>query len=300
MTQRLGVRATWPVKLAAMHTLLWEARTWSPGVWEILVWLIWRTVLAYVSTSLAESATTHEGLSVLVPCLNEAENLTELVRRVRAAFANPDMGPGPARELILIDDGSSDDTWPTMRRLSATWSELRVVRHPTRLGIPAAWRSGLRHGRGAWVCVLDADLQYDPEEIARLWAAQKATDADVVQGTRATRERRHDLRYLLSRSLNTLLNRTFDMSLQDNKSGFFLCQREVLQMLLGFRRHFRHWQCFVMVAAHHHGLNIHQVKTPFRPRSAGRSAFGRIPIGSTVGVALDLLTALSEYRRRRA
>jgi phenylacetate-CoA ligase len=148
--------------------------------------------------------------------------------------------------------------------------------------------------------VLDADLQYDPQEIARLWGAQQATGADIVQGTRTARERRPDLRYLLSRSLNTLLNRTFDMSLQDNKSGFFLCRREVLEMLLEFRRHFRHWQCFVMVAAHHHGLTIHQVETPFRPRSAGRSAFGRIPICSTVGVALDLLTALSEYPRTRA
>jgi len=241
-----------------------------------------------------------EGLSVLVPCLNEAAVLPDLVRRVRAALDDAAAGPAGPRELVLVDDGSDDQTWAVIERMRAAGDALAAVRHTRRLGIPAAWRTGLGRAAGGWICVLDADLQYDPEEIARLWAAQRATGADIVQGARAAAGRPRDVRYALSRGLNALLNRAFGMSLADNKSGFFLCRRQVLERLLAVRRPFRHWQCFVMVAAHHHGYRIHGVETPFRPRRAGRSAFGRLALGPALGVALDFATALREYPRRRA
>jgi phenylacetate-CoA ligase len=170
------------------------------------------------------------------------------------------------------------------------------VRHPARLGIPAAWRSGVSAARGAWICVLDGDLQYEPEQIRRLWDARDEANADIVQGARAMAERRWDVRLLLSRGLSALLNVAFGMSLRDNKSGFFLCQRQVLDRLLAFDGRYRHWQCFVMVAAHHHGYRIHQLETPFHPRLRGRSAFGRFGLGPALGVATDLFTAAREYR----
>jgi hypothetical protein len=86
------------------------------------------------------------------------------------------------------------------------------------------------------------------------------------------------------------------MSSRDNKSGFFLCRRAVLADLLRFRGRYRHWQCFVMVAAHHRGYRIHEVETSFRPRRSGRSAFGSLALGPALVVALDLLTAWREYR----
>ena len=61
------------------------------------------------------------------------------------------------------------------------------------------------------------------------------------------------LHYLLSRGLCGVLNLLFGMSSRDNKSGFFMCRREVLRDLLAFQGSYRHWQCFVMVAAHHRG-----------------------------------------------
>jgi phenylacetate-CoA ligase len=241
------------------------------------------------------------GLSVLVPCLNEAGNLRELVGRVRGALALPGAGPtdGP-RELVLVDDGSSDGTWEVMEELRGGWEGLRTARHPRRRGIAQAWRTALDQARGGWVCTLDADLQYEPEELARLWSVQRTSGADVVQGARAGDERPVDARWAASRGLNWLLNGVFRMSLRDNKSGFFLCRRQVLEALLGTREGFRHWQCFVMVAAHHHGYQITDVETPFRPRRAGRSAFGRVPVGPTLGVLLDLTTAVRAYPRRRA
>jgi phenylacetate-CoA ligase len=235
------------------------------------------------------------GLSVLVPCLNEAAGLARLVAQVQAALRAPVLAEAGPSELILVDDGSQDGTWEAIERLRGSHPHLGAVRHARNLGIPAAWTSGLAAARGEWICVIDADLQYEPSEIWRLWEALRRTDADIVQGARADDDRRRDLRFLLSRGLCVLLNAAFGMSLRDNKSGFFLCHRRVLATLLRFRQRYRHWQCFVMVAAHHHGYRIHEIETPFRPRHAGRSAFGTLALGPSLAVMLDLPTALREY-----
>jgi phenylacetate-CoA ligase len=235
------------------------------------------------------------GLSVLVPCLNEAAGLARLVAQVQAALKAPALAEAGESELILVDDGSQDESWDAIARLCGSDPRIRSVRHERNQGIPAAWTSGLAVARGEWICVIDADLQYEPSEISRLWEALRRTDADIIQGARADDARRRDLRFLLSRGLCALLNATFGMSLRDNKSGFFLCHRRVLGTLLGFRQRYRHWQCFVMVAAHHHGYRIHEIETPFRARHVGRSAFGRLALGPSLAVMLDLPTALREY-----
>jgi phenylacetate-CoA ligase len=242
-------------------------------------------------------------LSIIVPCLDEGANLSSLVARISAAVLDAPPPTVDGVELILIDDGSRDDTPVVLEGLArarGSRRDLRTVTHERTSGIPAAWRSGLGVARGDFVCVLDADLQYEPEEIPRLWEASLRTKADLVQGARATAERPRDARFLLSRGLSALLNVAFDMSLPDNKSGFFLCRSAVLADLLSYRGRYRHWQCFVMVAAHRRGYSIHAVETPFHRRMDGRSAFGAWALGPAAGVALDLVTALDEYRVPRA
>src|SRR5262245_40610739 len=222
------------------------------------------------------------GLSVLVPCLNEAANLPGLVERLHAALQAPALAP---TEIVLVDDGSIDETRSCVAALAGRFPGLRSVRHDRTRGIPAAWRTGHAASRGEWICTIDADLQYQPEEIPRLWQALRESGADIVQGVRSDGHRSRDLRFALSKGLGWLLNRMFGMSLRDNKSAFFMCRREVLASLLEYRRRYRHWQCFVMVAAHHHGYRIHEVDTPFSPRRGGRSAFGTMALGPALGVA---------------
>jgi len=236
------------------------------------------------------------GLSLLVPCLNEAASLPDLVARARAACDGAPAIAASGWEIVLIDDGSRDETWSCMQRLAALDPAVRAVRHEHTSGIPAAWRSGLAQARGERICVIDADLQYDPGDIPKLWRAIDVMAADIVQGIRAAHDRPRDPRYVLSRGLSTVLNVAFGMSSRDNKSGFFVCRREVLTDLLSFTGRYRHWQCFVMVAAHHRGYRIHEIETAFRPRRSGRSAFGALAIGPALGVALDLPTAWREYR----
>jgi phenylacetate-CoA ligase len=237
------------------------------------------------------------GLSVLVPCLNEAANLPGLVERLHAALQAPPLAPA---EIVLVDDGSADDTRACVARLAGRFPALRLLHHDRTRGIPAAWRTGHAAARGEWVCTIDADLQYQPEEIPRLWSELHESGADIAQGVRNDARRIRDVRFVLSKGLGGLLNRAFGMSLRDNKSAFFMCRRDVLANLLGYRERYRHWQCFVMVAAHHHGYRIREVDTPFSPRSSGRSAFGTFALGPALGVAFDFLPALREYGRKRA
>jgi dolichol-phosphate mannosyltransferase len=100
-------------------------------------------------------------ISVVVPALNEQESIAELHRRVLAAAAHW----GDDHELIIVDDGSTDDTLAILERLAAQDPKLKVVSLTRNFGHQAAVTAGLHHARGAIVCVLDADLQDPPEEI---------------------------------------------------------------------------------------------------------------------------------------
>ena len=235
-------------------------------------------------------------LSVIVPCWNEADNVGELVARVGRVLDGA--WPGDRGELILVDDGSTDGTWAAIEQASASRTFVVGARHDRNRGLEAAWRTGLARSRGRLVCLLDADLQYRPEEIPRLHAAlvEGAAPVDLVQGWRSPVGRARDSRWLISRALNVILNALFAMDLPDNKSGFLLCRREVLSDLLSHRGRYRYFQILVMVAAKARGHTYRLVETPFDPRRAGRSFFGALPIGTSLRALADIARALVEYR----
>jgi phenylacetate-CoA ligase len=238
-------------------------------------------------------------LSVVVPCLNEEDNLDALVRRVGRAIGGIEAVRRDGGELILVDDGSADRTWDKMHALRRGAPFVVPQRHAKRRGIAEAWRTGVRAARGRLVCVLDADLQYEPEEIPRLHDLLERSQADIVQGARVPVDRPRDSRYWLSRGLNSVLNRTFGMNLRDNKSGFLVTRREVFVDLLDYRGDYAHWQVFIMVAARARGYRAVDTPTPFRPRVAGRSAFGDVPFGTVAQVCVDVVRAAREYGARR-
>lgn len=230
-------------------------------------------------------------LSVLVPCLNERDNVDTLLARTSPVLDALD------GELIAIDDGSDDDTFAQLSRLAATSPRLRVLRHERRQGIPQAWATGAAAARGAWVASLDADLQYQPEDLARL--LELTATFDFVQGARRRLEHEGLARLALSRGLNAALNLAFGGDASDHKSALFVCRRQTLLTLLEHRRGFRHWQCFIGVSARALGLRCGELDVTFRPRTRGASAFGRIPLRSTLEVALDFWPAWKLTRRGR-
>ena len=104
-------------------------------------------------------------LSVVVPCFNEEANVPELTRRVLGTFELGRL----AGELVLVDDGSRDQTADAIRQQERAHPGVVVgCFHPDNRGIVAAWRTGVARGRGELCAIIDADLQYQPEDLLRL------------------------------------------------------------------------------------------------------------------------------------
>ncbi len=117
-------------------------------------------------------------LTVAIPAYNEQESLAETVEKSIAAAKRITA----AYEILLVDDGSTDDTYRVIRRLSRSYSQVTAVRHTVNKGFSGAIRSCYRSARGDWVFLLPADGQVDPADIFLFWKYHN--EADVVVGYR--------------------------------------------------------------------------------------------------------------------
>jgi len=230
-------------------------------------------------------------LTIIAPCFNEEGNIAELARRVDSCR---DRLPQPL-ELVLVDDGSKDNTWSEIQKARERHSFVVPVRHFGNAGLVAGWKSGLAAARGRFVVTIDADLQYRPEDIALLLAKMNETDADLVQGAREVEVGRSPLRRVLTAGFSRLLNFLFGMNLKDNKSGFILYRREAMAGVLATRFRYRFFQHFVTVAAHAKGYRIAQTYIIFDPRHSGISYIQR-PLRFALRSLRDLPRAFWEFR----
>lgn len=231
-------------------------------------------------------------ISVVVPCFNEELNIPELAERVLRMFD----GSGLRGELVLVDDGSADRTAQVIRSHSEKDARVVGVFHRVNRGMAGAWRTGVNAARGAHVAIIDADLQYQPEDILRLYRALMDSSVDIVQGWRSSVGRERGYRYSLSRGFNYVLNGAFGMSLRDNKSGFVCCTREVMQDLLTYTGRYAYWQSFIMVAAHTKGYSYKEIETVFEDRKQGQSFLAGRAYQAAARCLVDVGTALWEYR----
>jgi dolichol-phosphate hexosyltransferase len=116
-------------------------------------------------------------LTVLMPVFNERATVEAAIERTLNATM-----PVDERELLIVNDGSTDGTAEILKR---DWpAEVRVVEHPSNMGKGAAIQTGLTHAKGEFTTVMDADLEYDPAEVADLVAPLANGDADAVYGVR--------------------------------------------------------------------------------------------------------------------
>ena len=236
-------------------------------------------------------------LSVIAPCFNEEFNIPELVERTLATLERG----GLTGELLLVDDGSTDGTWQVIRDLEAKHPDKVVgCRHVRNQGIAAGWKTGTARARGRYVVIIDADLQYQPEDILRLHRALVESNVDVVQGWRSAVGRERGRRYYLSRGLNWILNSAFGTDLRDAKSGFAICAREVMQDLLTYEGDYFYWQSFIMVATHAKGYSYKEVETLFENRRQGSSFLDTQAYRASAKALVDVGKAFWEYRLRRS
>jgi glycosyltransferase involved in cell wall biosynthesis len=230
-----------------------------------------------------QHASSRPEISILVPAKDEAENLPLFLEQASAAFAS-----APNRyEVIVIDDGSVDDSWSVLQRLAAEYPFLRPVRHGVRRGIADALRTGYLHSRGSILVFYPADLQYKPEDIPRLVAPIIAGESDIVAGYK---EGKYEKAFV-SGVYNSLSRSLFKVNVRDLNS-VKAYRREVMDALPNRPD----WHRYMVVMAAADGFSVSEVAIPLYPRNAGQSKFGigRIPVG-----ALDMLAVWFELRFAR-
>ncbi len=171
-------------------------------------------------------------LSVVIPVYNEKATLLEILARVRSAEA------GMAKEIILVDDFSTDGTREILAGLEAPKApairDLRVILHDRNRGKGAALRTGFAAATGDIVLVQDADLEYDPSEYPQLIAPILDGRADVVYGSRFLGGPHRVLffwHYVGNRILTTLSNVVSNLNLTDMETCYKVFRREILNRI---------------------------------------------------------------------
>jgi glycosyltransferase involved in cell wall biosynthesis len=226
-------------------------------------------------------------ISAVLPAFNEESNLEEAVRRVATALERH----ARTFEIVVVDDGSRDGTRAVLDKLLTTYPKLRVVRHPVNRGYGAAVRSGFDAARLGWVFLMDADNQFDPEDIAVL--LENAGDADIVAGYR--RKRRDALpRRLNAWAFFTLVRLLFGRLVRDVNCAFKLIRRDLLgQLALHSDGALVNTEILVLARQIH--ARIVEVPVQHFPRTSGN------PTGANPRVVLrafrELLAFRGEMRR---
>ena len=219
-------------------------------------------------------------VSVLVPAKDEAGNLTPFMEQAAEAFAASDI----RFEVIVIDDGSEDDTWAVLQELATRFGFLRLARHRVRRGIADALRTGYLRARGDVLVFYPADLQFKPADIPRLVAPILANESDMVTGFK---QGDYEKKFV-SRIYNGLSRALFHVPVKDLNS-VKAYRREVMEAL-PIRPD---WHRYMIVIAAAQGFTVTEIPVPLYPRHAGKSKFGigRIPVG-----VLDMLSVWFELR----
>ncbi len=163
-------------------------------------------------------------LSVVMPCFNEGSHLAGSL----ATLAGVLDGLGLEYELVLVDDGSSDDTWAVMQRAAAQRAHVRAFRLSRRFGKELALAAGLEHARGAAVIVMDADLQHPPSLIPEMVRAWREEHYDVVEAVKTKRAAEPLLARWGARVFYPLFRRLSGFDLE-GASDFKLIDRRVLE-----------------------------------------------------------------------
>ena len=166
-------------------------------------------------------------LSVVMPCYNE---LATVEACVAAVLASPH-----TRELVIVDDGSTDGTTEVLERLGAADDRVRVFLQPFNQGKGAALRRGFAEATSDYVVVQDADLEYDPGDYEALLAPLLDGRADVVFGSRFLGSGAHRVLYFWhtvgNRFLTLMSNAATDLNLTDMETCYKVFRREVIQGL---------------------------------------------------------------------
>lgn len=227
---------------------------------------------------MAANSAVSPDLSVVIPVFNEAENVEALCRE----FLETLTAWGHPFELIVVDDGSTDDTFERLRQCQRRDRRLRVIRLRRNFGQTAAFAAGFAAARGALIATADGDLQNDPRDLPAMTATIDQ-GYDIVCGWRRDRKDAFLNRRLPSVLANQLISWATGVRLHDYGCSLKVFRAEVIKPL----RLYGEMHRFLPALASEMGVRITEQPVNHRPRVHGRSKYG---ISRTIRVILDLLT----------
>lgn len=204
-------------------------------------------------------------LSLVIPAYNEQENVPTLLARVSAALAMT----GKPFEVIIVDDGSTDQTPQLLADAMKQFSWLRVLRMAKNGGQSAAFDAGFKAAKGQIIATIDADLQNDPEEIPRLLPMLDDPSVDMITGWR---QKRQDSKFRLiqTKIANRIRNWISQETIQDSASSLKLYKRhclEGIQLYTGMHR-------FFPTLVKMRGYTVKEEPVKHSPRFAGTAKYG--------------------------
>jgi glycosyltransferase involved in cell wall biosynthesis len=205
-------------------------------------------------------------LSVVIPCHNEAENLSPLLTAIHAA-----LDPlGVDFEVVITDDCSTDNSWRVLQELAAADPRLRPQRFKFNCGESAASWAGMQAARGRYIATLDADLQNDPRDLPAMMEALRGSDC--VCGTRVETRGEGDswLRIVSSRIANWVRNKLSGENITDAGCTYRVFNRECIANIKFFNGAHR----FLPTLIKMEGFTVTEVPVSNNPRHAGKSHYG--------------------------
>jgi glycosyltransferase involved in cell wall biosynthesis len=215
-------------------------------------------------------------LSIVVPVYNEAENIPDLISSITAAMH----GFTDSYEIVLIDDGSTDNSFVLLKSLAQRDSHLRLIRFGINYGQTAALAAGFHHAKGKVIITMDADLQNDPTDIPTLM--EKIQEGyDVVSGWRKERHDHFWSRRLPSVAANRVISYITGLRLRDYGCTLKAYRREIIRHIDLYGEMHR----FIPALARWAGASVTEIVVKHHPRTKGKSKYG---LSRTLRVMLDL------------
>lgn len=246
----------------------------------------------------ADEPETGPELTVLAPAHNEEDNVEPLVRQIAQAL-DP---TGVDYEILIVDDGSTDQTRRRVESLIESFPRLRCIAlrgtpEGRGQGQSAAFAAGFRAARGRLIATLDADLQNDPADLPLLLDLLRRTGADLVQGDRSRNRRDHAVR-----RIGSIVGRLFRRWLLGDTVRDTGCSLRIMKrwVALCIPLEFRGMHRFIPIIARHHGAVVVETPVRHRPRHAGRTKYGMGILQRALPGLLDLLAVRWMRSRRRA
>ncbi len=218
----------------------------------------------------------HLDLSIVVPVYNEEDSIPDLIIAITEAMS----GYTESYEIVLVDDGSTDNSFVQLKSLAQRDPHIRLIRFGINYGQTAALAAGFHHSRGKIIVTMDADLQNDPTDIPAL--IEKIKEGfDVVSGWRKDRFDKLLTRRLPSIAANRLISYITGLKLRDYGCTLKAYRREIIRHIDLYGEMHR----FIPALARWAGASVAEMVVKHHPRKKGISKYG---ISRTMRVLLDL------------